>query len=631
MRIGTTIGLGLIAIALGFAIASVNRPDAGIGSADSAKVLVRFPAPSIGRVVIEKGDAKVALVNRAGFWFFAEPEQDRVDGRILAALMDELNHLTLVDEIGQGGSGLSREEMGIAGESAIRISLTGKSEDGDSIEEAIVLGNEAPRADSLYASRGSDSSAFVVDGNPRDWLEQPLATLRESRLISAPPEAIVQIGIRRPTGELVTQRRLTPPKQDWALLRPIQTWASPGKMDELLTDLAGIRIEEVLRDTPSGEAIPDPLPDGAAVLQLRVYGIEQPLTVYLEQVEAPPVDGAPAVIEARVSDRPAVYRFRSTILGDLPGEADDLRDRTLARIPAVYLESVTIQSPIDPFVYLKSERVEEGMRWDVKVNNKLLPANLTQVSALLSAVNEATILDFASDTGEDLTQFGLRPPARRITFLLNLPGVPNEDGSPGQVQTLERVLDLGWKEGEEERLYANFEGEPHVYELDPSFLGYIPTHPIKWRSLNVLSINRFHLRSITRELPEREKLKLTYNYQRDSWEASRNGIDVTPSLDITSARKLRDRLGSLTATGWYLSLANANEALQSPIARFVIVTKELDPARGDAVDKTYTINIAPAAANLYYGQVEGSLDVFILDHETYGELIRPVTTARAAR
>ena len=234
---------------------------------------------------------------------------------------------------------------------------------------------------------------------------------------------------------------------------------------------------------------------------------------------------------------------------------------------------------------------------------------------------------------------------------MKLPGETLADGTPGPPRQLVRTLNLGWKEGEEQRLYANFEGEPHVYELDPTFLNLIPTHPVKWKSLSVISFNPIHLRSFTREMPEKEVLKLDYDYRIDTWKASRNGVDVTPSLDIAAARRLRDRLGSLTASGWYLTLGPAYEALRTPTATFNIVTSELDRATNQAKDTTYLLKLAPSSLtlgssseSLYFGQVvkvgpesgavadptgaEGSPDVFFLDHATYGDLIRHVTTSR---
>jgi hypothetical protein len=458
-------------------------------------------------------------------------------------------------------------------------------------------------------------------------LENPLETLRDLRVLGVPVEAVVQLVIRQASGQMSLQRRVTPPLQDWALVEPLRTWANREALDQLLTDIGALRIEEVAADVVAGEPLPDPLPEKSAVLQFQVYGVEQPLTIYMKEIE-PGGEGTRALVEARVSDRPLVYQVRSDLLTKLPGSANDLRDRTLARIPIEFLDTITVQSRIDPLVYLKADRSAEVPSWTVKLNNNLVPANFAEVSALVNAVNEAAIREFTSDSAENLGEYGLNPPARRVIFNLVFPGAPLEDGGPGQVQQMARVLNLGWREGDEERLYANFEGDPYVYQLDPTFVTHIPTHPIKWRSLSVLTFTPMHLKSITREMPEKENLKLDYDYRRDQWAASRSGVDATPSLDIPSARRLRDRLGALTASGWYLSLGPAYEALETPSAQFKIVTTELDRATNEPIEVTQIVTLAPASTNLYFGRIEGSPDVFFLDHETYRDLIRPVTTAR---
>ena len=632
MRVTTTAIIGTVAIVLAAAIHFVDRqPVAGPEAAKAANVLVRFDSDDVERVVVETGDHEVVLTRQEGLWFFEEPARDRVDGEALEALLDELNHLSIVDTLDGGEQ--DPAEMGIEGDAAIEVTLTGAE---DSFEETVVVGSEAPRSDSVFARREA-GEAHVVEGNPREWLEQPLRSLRDARLVSAPVERITQLGVRRSSGEVSLRRRVTPPQQDWAIVEPLQTWASPEKLEQLLADLSGLRIEDVLDENAPGKVIPDPLPEKAVVVQIGVLGFETPLTLYLEQVEPPPADGAAAVLEARVSDRPARYQVRSDILQQLPHSANDVRDRTLARIPLQYVDRIFIQSRIDPVVYLESSPAEQGKRWQVRINDQLVPANNDQVSSLITGMNEAAIQDFASDSGEDFAKFGLEPPARKITLQLQFPGEPGPDGSPGQVREVQRVLRLGWQEGDEKRLFANFEGEPYVYEVDPSFATLIPTHPIKWRSRNVLTFNPVRLVSITREVDGQGKLKLAYDYKRDEWEATRNGVDVTSSLDVGSARRLRDRLGSLTASGWYLSLARAYEALEEPKAEFTIVTKELDSARGDVQEQTYELKLAPAGTELYFGRLkstsdiglsQGSPDVFILDHETYRNLIRPVTTSR---
>jgi len=622
--------LAATAIALAIATRFVDRePSSGKRAAARANVLLRLAPEEIDQVVIEKAGTKTVLTKREGFWYFTEPQEDRVDTVAFLSLLDKLNHLGVVDTITGDDVEMTDEQIGLRGNGAIRVTLSGENgQGGGKVEEVITLGSESPRTDSIYVRRDSGGGGtFVVAGNPRAWLENPLELLRDRRVLGVPVEAVVQLVIHRATGQVALQRRVTPPLQDWALIEPIRAWANREVLDQLLASLGALRIEEVVVDGVADEPVPVPLPGNAAVLLFQVHGVEKPLTVYLKEV-AEAGEGSAPLVEVRVSDRPLVYRLRTDLLTKLPESANDLRDRTLARIPMQYLDTITVQSRIDPLVYLKADRSAENPAWTVKLNNKLVPANFAEVSALVNAVNDAAIREFTSDSAENPADYGLNPPARRVIFNLLFPGAPLPDGSPGQVREISRVLNLGWREGDEERLYANFEGEPYVYQLDPSFVTHIPTHPIKWRSLSVLTFNPMHLKSITREMPEKENLKLDYDYRRDQWAASRSGVEITASLDIPSARRLRDRLGSLTASGWYLSLGPAYEALETPTAQFKIVTVELDRATNEPIEVTKVLKFAPASANLYFGRIEGAPDVFFLDHEVYRDLIRPVTTAR---
>ena len=56
-------------------------------------------------------------------------------------------------------------------------------------------------------------------------------------------------------------------------------------MDQLMADLAALQIAEVRQDENLSEKIPDPLPDKSAFLQMQVFGVEKPLTLFLEEVD----------------------------------------------------------------------------------------------------------------------------------------------------------------------------------------------------------------------------------------------------------------------------------------------------------------------------------------------------------
>ena len=54
--------------------------------------------------------------------------------------------------------------------------------------------------------------------------------------------------------------------------------------------------------------------------------------------------------------------------------------------------------------------------------------------------------------------------------------------------------------------------------------------------------------------------------------------------------------------------------------------------QGDKRDKLYILKFSkvPGSSSYFYGQLEGSPDVFLVHEDKYRELLRPVTTHRAA-
>jgi len=635
MRIITTAALGVTALILALVIYSVDQK-----SAVRPNVLVQFDPGLIDRITIENGSLKTVMEKKGGFWFFVFPEIDRVNSRAVGVLLDQLNHLSIIDRFTDedlsANPELSEEVLGFGKEKAIHIELSGLVEKGgkERLEQKFTLGSQSPRSKTLYAKiPDQDGEVFVVDGNPRRFLETPLETIRDRRLLGVPVEGIVQMLINSSKGEIALQRKITPPIADWALVRPLKTWANKDKMDQLLADLSGLQIEEVVKGSEGDFKIPKPIQDDAVVIQTMVFGMEKPMTVFLNKKKASGTNEkdefGPPLLEARVSDRPFTYLVRSNILKNIPATPDDLRDRHLARIPIQNLQSITIKSRIDPLVFLNAKQFPDGrISWDVYIGKKPVPANLGQIQSLVKGINETAILKFVSDSPDRITEYGLDPPARRISFKILYPGESDDDGKPGPPREVIRSLKLGWKEGDEQRLYANFDGEPYIYELDPTFVGLIPTHPIKWRSLKVLTFNSFHLREITREVTGKAKMELSYNYRQDIWEGKRGGDDVTSSLEIGSLKKLQERLSSFSASGWYLSLAQAYSALEKPSARITILTRELDPATNKSHDVKRVLKFARATEQLYFGQVEGLNDVFIIDSKKYGNLTSPVTSSR---
>ncbi len=89
MRIATTAVLGAAALALGAAIHRVDHARCrAVAPPNSRNVLVRFAPESVDRIIVERGAEKTVLTKRQGAWYFAEPEEDRVDATLALALLD---------------------------------------------------------------------------------------------------------------------------------------------------------------------------------------------------------------------------------------------------------------------------------------------------------------------------------------------------------------------------------------------------------------------------------------------------------------------------------------------------------------------------------------------------------------
>ncbi len=664
MRPLTTLALFLTSLVLGVVIwwsdREATHPDSASENLDGGKALLRLTPEKIGRMVIKRPGGETVLAQRDGFWFLESPVADRADPETMGALLDLLSHLTVLDQIPMDEVGsrpeLAPEALGLTGDQVIRVELEpapdgdGKKPDGDT--QVVLIGNPAPLTNSLY-TRIPDSEEhqdiYVVDGNPRKYLDDPVRTLRDRHLFLAPPEEIEEITVKTPRGDIVMTREVGPDTTDWRLLQPLEARADLERVDGLLAALAAMRVEKVVESGDLPGPPPNPVPDGAIVLQLRRHGIEDLLTVFLnparemESADETAAGQSLPLIEARVSDRPAVFQLRSDLLQLLPDSPNAFRDPHLAVIPPLSVFGIAIESRGNPPVILKTARSGSVVTWFSERNGVEERANTRQIMELLEAINQEEVIDFAADSDTDLAAFNLASPAVRIAFShyerqpdLAPDGAPA--GGAGLPGISRKTLQLGYREiGENglggHQLFANFLGEPHVYEISPGFSEKVPTHPLKWKDLRILSFTPISLRKITRQRAG-EELELIYEWRTDEWDATLGGVDATNRVNQEHAAKLRDTLGSLSANRWLTPSPQAFQALETPGAIIFVTIETVDRATGGKKEVTHELRFAKATEALdeskdsYYGRIDSSPDIFQVDYETLRDLAAPVLNTR---
>jgi hypothetical protein len=631
----TTLVLFLISVALGFAIWWTGRRpvSASAEPGGSGKALVRFVAEDLGKIVVKRPAGEVVLENRDGFWHFNQPIADRADPDSMKAFLDQLSHLTVLDRVPMDEVGsrdeLSPEALGLDAAGVVRVELHPKESKG-SPPVSILLGNAATLTNSTYARLPESTDrpdVYLVQGQPRTFLDDPVTALRDRHLFLAPADQIVQVTVRTAKEEVEMKRRMANPPTGWTQTKPMLTRADDERVEALLASLSALRAESVEPAKNPAFAAPKPVPDGAAVLELWRYGVEAPLTLYLKP--APDGEAGEKWVEAAVSDREgSVFRAKSDVLASLATVATGFRDPRLIRLAPNAVFGIAIDSRGNPPVVLRTARSQEGVKWFSERNGESEPANEAQIASLLQTLNTEKALGFVSDSADRLAEFNLADPAMTIelSHYEMLPETAPDGaaaGGGGKLGIAKKVLRFGYVDsgdGTEDsfKLFANVVGEPFILRVNPAFREKAPTHPLKWKDLRVLSFNPISLRGVERQsrVQAASNLKLAYDWRRDEWEGGQ--------VNKEAIRKLRERLGSLAATRWLTPSPQAFQALETPEAEFRVTLETVDRATGKPGETVVVLKFARASEVSYYGRKDESPDLFEIDRETYRDMIAPV-------
>jgi len=648
MRLATTSILFAIALGLGIWINLDESRQTSDQAYQDSKVLARFQPETLQEIRINSGGIETVMSKHDDLWFFDKPVADRADQATTAAVLDLLSHLTIRDKLSieeiKTDDSLSDQNLGFTPENKIQVTLISNTEDKKKStaksenKTVLFFGNIAPMANTIYARLESKAkkttSIYVVDGNPRKYFEDPNATLRDQSLLFAPAESMEGFSMRTARDTIKLHRKITTPATEWSMTSPIPARANSELIEAIIAQLSSLRVESLLDPNDTSEASPNPVPEDGVVFELQLHGMEKPVSVFLSpsKTEESIDDDKKAVplLEARTSDRPATFLVRSSLLKQLPPSPNAFRDPHLARIPPQRLHSIFIQTRDNPDVVLTAIRPADGhIQWKSDRNGKREPAGRDKIDSLVNAVNDERILGFVNDPKANPAIYGLDQPFTAITFNVFQPQPQTSDASsqindPQTPKLIQRTLKLGLGKDDANQLFASFVGEPHIYQISPTFRNRVSPHPLKWKDPKVLSFSVFSLREIERIKKGQASLQLKYDFNSDLWAGKRDDEDISEGIDRRVAMKLLSTLGSLTAKDWITTSQLAYKALNDPSLTIKIVIEEIDRALQEPRDVNHTLKFAPTSTGFYYGSLDNSPDIFIIDRETYRDLVQPI-------
>lgn len=561
-----------------------------------------------------------------GTWEMARGIKDRASRETVKTLLDFITNARILDT-------LDRAEVknGKVKESALGLDAGGAVEityrkPGGARLVGLKIGRTAPLGKAMYAKFDdvkTRDDIYIVNPDLREFLTQPPDQFRDRSIAKYPSTRIRKFSIKRGEGEIEISRESTNEADgaDWIISRPLQNArADQAVVKDFLNMITGAKLTGFSATTGTGAA----LPAGQMLAEVTLWpdgaydrkGIS--LTFF--------PDADPASKEALCRDRERKVEFRverelveSIGLAESP---NSFRDSKLGNIDPAKVATLEVEVTNGDSVGL----YRVGERWAVRKKGaeEFQMASGDTVERLIKELNEAEIVEFSEDSLTRKEEFGLDQPGIVLTF------ATGKHASLKKLSPLttdnSRILRFGILPNG--RVFANFAGEPFVYQVGPELAGLVPRQLIRWRTLQLPGFERINLRALRQTLGGAPPVDLKSAANSFTWAAERDGQDVTGMLDSQTAEVIAAKLGSLQATSWQ---GESDASLRALAAAPIVIEAayETAGAAAGAPDlQQVRVEFAPMStserAPLYYGRHSAVPGVFLINAQTARDFGSPL-------
>ena len=562
------------------------------------------------------GDVRLAKVGEE--WRMVKPVEDkpfleRMEGLFKALVAP--NSIRYISAKERKLENRSLDQYGLDESGRIVVSLTSKN----STVAKYAVGSPGSMENTVYIQvlgpKQSDG-VHLLNSNPQeDWLlrelvDAPASVWRDPVLVRIAVGKVNAVEARK--GEDVLRMLRPSAGQPWYAEIPFRGPVDRSLVDFLIGRIVQLPVQDFLvgeKATKAEEILKNP----AIALKIEEEGGRKPTQIDL----APSEDKARWF--ARSTQRSIIGEVATEGLEPLTYSWGAYRDRQLGHVKIAELSGMDIEPhnresvSVDQFGNTWFFRGENG--------NPGPPANGDKALKLVNGINGAQVISFLTlESEENLTEFGLDKPLR-IRF--------RYDETPGK----EDILALGRTGDEQETLYARWNDSSEVAVVPRSVENAITISELNWRGLTIFEkhFTPVALREAVVTRKNRPPLTLRYDRITNNWSASRNGVDMSMSVDRRQATRFAYMIASLTAHEWMRTRPSIVEALNAP-SLTISVTFEDPEAQSE--DKLTRVRLAFAPISLkavdpalYYGRVEGSPDIFVIRRQTYFALNRSVMSA----
>ena len=586
-------------------------------------VSLEITPDEVGGIDVKSAGSQLAFRrSEDGTWEMTRGVKDRASRESVKLLLDFVTKARILDTIDRDDlrSGKVKEStIGLDESSAVEI--TYRRPGGARLVE-FKVGRTAPLGKAMYVQFTdvkTRDDVYIVSPDLRDFLMQPPDEFRDRALAKYPAERIRKFAVKRGEGEIEISRESTNEADGtpWVISRPLpNARADQAVVKDFLNMITGAKLTGFTAATGSGTA----LPAGQILAEVTLWpdGAYDRKGITLTFFPDPDPVSKDAICrdrERKVEFKVARDLVESIALADSP---NTFRDRQLGNIDPAKVATLEVNVANGDSVDL----YRVGDRWAVrkKATEEFQAASGDVVDKLIKMINAAEILEFTSDSLTDKAMYGLDQPALTLTFatgkhagLKKLTPLTTDNS---------RILRFGIMSTG--KVYANFAGEPFVYQVGPEVAGLVPRQLIRWRTLQLPGFERLNLRALRQTLGAAPAVELKAEANSFAWTAQRAGETVTPLLNQPAAEALAARLGSLQATSWQGESDASLRALA--VAPIVIEAAYETPGEGTEAPRVNQVRLefAPMSteerAPLYYGRHSAVPGVFLIDAQSVRDL-----------
>lgn len=428
MRFKTTLILFSVSLSLLLAVWAVRQREIVQLTSRTSKVL-SVSSDEIVRFTVERGDLSLECVKSHGRWLMTHPVSTRARNAEVNRLLTVLEDLDRLDEITveqMDKRGLTPADYGISDKPRARIVLSSARR---TLE--LVVGNDTPFDDHVYAQLGSESVVLVTSIDLVGVLPSDLDILRERRIFDGALADITRLEIQRSGGGFIDAVRQG---GKWVMRQPVK--GARLRDASMLRLLRGLQVEAT-RFVDVADPEVTGLSEGPFALEIGIWsGDEQTAQrVLIGKIS----ENGSGEVYAKRSDGDLIYAVPSSIVDNFTVKANDLRDPTvfpIAKSDVRYIELA------DAGHRLEISRVSEtasryragrdaGETWRV-VAPRDWRADKRVVEELLTDLTTISLDGFIEGAETNLVAYGLSEPERTIRISTHDPSA-GEGTSSGDV------------------------------------------------------------------------------------------------------------------------------------------------------------------------------------------------------